>query len=189
MTIKSIEELITQANTNLPDNITQLISAADVRQLFIDFLDSVGPGYGVMNLVGPSAKAVTTTPSKISPFTSVEEVTSGFYIGSAANAEITRLIASASIVGATDFITVTGSVNGPNNNNLTVEIYKDGAPTGIKMSVTCTGTSDNVGFNCVGLEYKAGADAVYDVRVSGPAANYNFTNVQFLAQSQPVRAY
>jgi hypothetical protein len=189
MTVKSIEELLIQADATIEDNTTGAISAADVRTMFKDFLDSIGPGYGVMNLTSLT-KALTATMSKLTPWTAVEETTAGFYVASAANGEITRLIASASLVGATDLITVTGSVNGPNNANVTLELYKDNAPTGIKTSVTCTGGGDNFGLNIVGLEYKAGADAVYDVRATSiPNSNCTFSGMQFLTQSQPVRAY
>ena len=50
MTIKSIEQLLLQADTTIEDNVTGAISAADVRTLIKDFLDTIGPGYGVMNL-------------------------------------------------------------------------------------------------------------------------------------------
>ncbi len=188
MTIKSIEQLLLQADTDLADNTTGQISAADVRTLIKDFLDTIGPSYGVMNLTA-LAKACTNVASAVSPWTAVEEQTAGYYTISVANGQITRLVTTAGLVGATDFVTCTGSVNGPNNSNLTLELYKNGAPTGIKQSVTCTGTSDNVGFNIVGLEYST-ADAVYELRaLSVPNGNHNFSNVQMLCQSQAVRAF
>jgi hypothetical protein len=190
MAIKSIVQLLAQADATIEDNNTQNITAADVRAMFKDFLDTMGPGYGVLVTPGTFPKACTAAPSIISPFTAVDEVTAGYFSASAANGQIDRLIASAGIAGATNFVTFTGSVNGPNNSNLTVEIYRDGVATGIKTSVTCTGLTDDVGLNMVGLDYKAGADAVFEIRASSiPNGNHNFSNMQFLIQSQPVRAY
>jgi hypothetical protein len=188
MTIKSIEQLLAQADATLADNVTGDISASDVRTLIKDFLDTIGPGYGVLNLTTLS-KACTATASVITPWTAVEEQTAGYYNISVANGQVTRLVTTAGLVGATDFIVATGSVNGPNNSQLTLELYKNGAPTGIKQSVTCAGTSDNVGFNLTGLEYTT-VDAVYELRASSvPNGNHNFSTVQLLCQSQAVRAF
>ena len=190
MSIKSIEQLLAQADATIEDNTTQNITAADVRAMFKDFLDTMGPGYGVLVLTGPSSKAVTNVPSILTPWTAVEEVTVGYFNASAANGTVTRLLATASIPGGTQQIQFSGSVNGSNNSNLTAEIYGNGVATGIKTSVTTTGATDNVGLNAVGLDYRAGADVVYDVRLSAiPSGNFNVSNLRFLFQSQPVRAY
>ncbi len=44
MTAKDFTALTTQATTTLADNVTRQVSAADVRQMVIDFLDSVNEG-------------------------------------------------------------------------------------------------------------------------------------------------
>ena len=190
MSIKSIEQLLAQADATIENNVTQNITATDVRTMFKDFLDTMGPGYGVLVTPGTTAKAVTNAPAVLTPFTSVEEVTAGYFNASAANGLITRLLATVGIPGGTQQIQFTGSVNGANNANLTAEVYANGIATGIKASVTTTGTTDNVGLNAVGLDYRAGPDVVYEVRLScTPNGNFNLSNLRFLIQSQPVRAY
>ena len=44
MARKSIVELIAQANADIPDNTTGLVSPADVRNLIIDFLNAIDSG-------------------------------------------------------------------------------------------------------------------------------------------------
>lgn len=184
-----MQELLAQAAATLPDNTVGDISAADVRQMITDFIDSVSPGYGVIQLT-TLAKATTATPSVLSPWTAVSNATATMFIGSAALGQVTRLIGTAGLAGATNFITLQGSVNGPNNSNVTLEIYKNGAPTGIKTSVTCTGSGDNVGINAAGLDYTASVDAVYEVRASSvPSNTHTFSNLALIVQAQPVRAY
>jgi len=188
MTIKSTNELLAQADATLPDNNTQLITPAAIRAMIKDFIDTVSPAYGGINITS-SLYAVTAAPAKLSPWTAITTQTAGYYAASAALGEVTRAIASASLAGATDFITIGGGVQGANNANLTLELYKDGLATGLKASVTCTGPTETVGFNIAGLQYKGGADAVYDLRANGPAGNYTLVNVAMIMQAQPVRSF
>lgn len=192
MTIKSVVQLLAQADATIEDNTTGAISAADVRSMIKDFLDSFSPAYGAIALAGPASKALTTTPSLLSPFSSSVAQTTGFYVNSVANGKITRSISAAGLAGATDFIVVSGTVSGANNANVVVELYKNGVPTGFKTSVTCSGTSDYQGFNLAAITYTANDasnDAAYDLYVSGPAGNFNFRDVTLLVQAQPVRSY
>lgn len=190
MTIKSIIELLAQADATLPDNNTQLISAADVRNMIKDFIDTMSPAYGAIQLVGPSAIALTPTPVKLSPFTNILYATAPYFQSSAANGQVSRQINAVGLTGATDFLVVTGGVNGPNNDNVTLEIYKNGVATGYKTSVTCSGGADVLGFNIAGISYTdAVAEAVYEVRANAPAGNFNFSNVALIVQAQPVRSF
>lgn len=188
MTIKSIVELLAEADANLPDNNTQLISAADVRQLIKNVCDTLSPAYGAITLES-LAKALTTTPSAISPFLTNVAATAGYYANSLANGRVARWIATAGIAGATDFFIVTGGVQGPNNNNVLLEVYKNGVATGYKTSVTCSGAGDTQGFNIAGISYTASVDAEYEVRASAPAGNYTFIDVTIIVQAQPVRSF
>lgn len=188
MTIKSIAELLAQADATLADNTVGDISAADVRTMIKDFLDTIAPAYGAMTLTGPSAELLSPTPAVIAPWTTNNVATPDYYLVSAANGQITRLIAAAGLAGGTDLITVSGGVNGANNSNVTVELFINGAASGIKSSVTCSGGTDIVGFNFAGLRYNA-VDTTYELRASGPAGTYNFSNVEMILQSQPVRSF
>jgi hypothetical protein len=188
MTIKSITQLLSQADADIPDNTTGLVEPADVRVLIKDFLDTMSPAYGAISLTS-QALTLSVSPLIVAPFSTNVRVTAGFYTSNLTNGTVTRLIASAGIAGATDFIIASGSISGPNNSNVRMEIFKDGVATGFVASVTCTGISDVQGFNVVGIAGKTGADAVYDLRASGPAGNYTFQSITLLAQAQPVRSF
>jgi hypothetical protein len=189
MTIKSLVELLAQADATLPDNVTQDITAADVRQMIKDFIDSITPGYGAFDLATQAITLNPTTPTLIGPGTTQLAATPAYYTVNLSAAQVTRLIASAGAAGATDFVIGTGTVSGQNNNNVTVTLFRDGVATPYTTSVTCSGANDNVGFNIAGILYKAGADAVYELRATAPAGSYTFKTTNLIVQSQPVRTF
>ncbi len=146
MTIKSIAELLAQADATLPDNTTQEISPADVRQMFRDFLDTIAPAYGVI-ACSSTTETLSATPQVLAPFTSALAAVAGYYTTNLTNGSVTRLVQTAGLAGATDFVVASGSVAGANNANVLVELYKNGVATGYKASVTCSGAGDEQGFN------------------------------------------
>jgi hypothetical protein len=189
VTIKSIVELLAQADTALADNTTGDITPSDIRTLIKDFLDTISPAYGAIACTS-STETLSATPQVIAPFTSALAAAAGYYTTNLTNGAVTRLIQTAGIAGATDFTIASGSVSGANNANVLVELYKNGAPTGYRCSVTCTGAGDAQGFNIAGLTYTASpGDAVFDLRATGPAGSYVFTNVTIVIQAQPVRSF
>jgi hypothetical protein len=185
MTIRSILELLAQADATIEDNTTQQISAADVRNLFKDFLDTMSPAYGAIQCTSV-AETLGATPQLIAPFTSQAAVTAGYFTSNLTNGSVTR---SSAVAGITDFIIASGSVAGGNNNNVVVEIFKGGVATGYKASVTCAGAGDAQAFNIAGITYTAAGTATYDIRATGPAGSYTFTDVSIIAQAQPVRSF
>lgn len=190
MTIKSIVELLAQADATLPDNSTQLISPADVRQMFKDFLDTISPAYGAIALAS-QAVALSATPTVIAPFASTIAATTGYYVNNLSAGSVTRQITAAGIAGATDFIAISGAVSGTNNASVVLTLYKNGVATPYTTSVTCTGVGDNQGFNISGVTYTGASagNAVYDLRATAPAGTYTFVDVTLLCQAQPVRSF
>lgn len=189
MTIKSIVELLAQADATLEDNTTGNITPSDIRAIIKDFLDTISPAYGAITC-SSDTETLSATPVVIAPFTSTLAAVTGYYVANLTNGTVTRQIASAGIAGATDFVLASGSVSGANNTNVLIELYKNGAPTGYKTSVTCSGAGDQQGFNIAGLTYSAApGDAVFDLRATGPAGSYVFTNVALVVQAQPVRSF
>jgi hypothetical protein len=189
MTIRSIVDLLAEVNAKINDNNVGDITPAELRQLFVDLLDTVSPAYGAIECSGDSI-STTATPQVVAPFTASINATAGYYTVNLTNGSVTRLIASASIAGATDFIIVDGAVEGGNNELVTLALYKNGAPTPYEVGVTCQGAGRPVGFNLAGITYTDGAtDAVYDVRVTGDAGNKVFSDVSLIVQAQPVRSF
>lgn len=189
MTIKSIVQLLAQADADIPDNTTGLVEPSDVRVLIKDFLDTISPAYGSI-LAASAVVALTTTPARIAPFSSTVAATAGYYSANLTNGEVTRAIATAGLAGATDFIIVQGDVAYANGVDVTIELFKNGVATGFKTTVTGRGAANKVSFNLAALSYTATVDAVFDVRASSSAANSaTFTDVVVLAQAQPVRSF
>jgi hypothetical protein len=189
MTIKSMNELLAQADATIQDNATGDITAAEVRTMIKDLIDTLSPAYGAISCAS-DVIVLTATPVAIAPFTSTAAATPGFYTTNLTAGTVTRLVQSASLAGATDIIVVDGECAGPNNNLVTIHLYKNGAPTGFEMSVTCLGAGRPVSYNFVGLVYSASpGDAVYDIRVSGDAASVTFLNTDVLFQANPVRSF
>jgi hypothetical protein len=189
MTIKSIELLLSQAATTLADNTTGAISASDVRDMVIDFIDSIAPAYGAIHCTSVSV-SVTATPQVIAPFTSNIEVTSSYFTTNLSAGQVTRLVGSAGLPSALDFIVVNGSVAAGNNSSITVALFKNGSPTLYAVTVTGRGSANPVAFNLAGLALTDGAGAaVYELRVSGETTTADITNLALIAQAQPVRSY
>lgn len=186
MSIKSILELLAQADANLPDNNTQLITAADVRDLIKDFLDTMSPGYGAIRLTS-QVLALSAVPVSIKPFVTDVVATAGYFTNNLTNGSVTRL--GAALGGTLDFVIISGSVSGGNNNNVTVDLYRNGVATGYRCSVTCSGAGDRVGFNLAAITSIEAADSVYDLRAVAPAGNYTFTDMVLVAQAQPRRTF
>jgi hypothetical protein len=190
MTIKSILELLAQADATIEDNTTGNITPSDVRAMFKDFLDTMSPAYGVLRATNPVAFNVPASPpAAFKPFAEIVASTAGFFNCSAANGVVTRLIASAGIAGASSIVLISGEVAGTNNDNVNLEVFKNGVATGWRTSAVCQGTGEFVGFNIAGFVFDTGADVDYELRVSGTAGSKDFRNMVMLFQAQPVRSF
>jgi hypothetical protein len=185
MTIKSIIELLAQADATLPDNTTQEISAADVRQMVKDIVDTMSPGYGVGRIVTASIP-LTLTPTKITPFAS-SDTTTGYFTANAAQGTLTRTLGG--VAGSTVQTIASGQIAGNNGNEVTVTLFINGTATPFRQTVTTSGSSNRIGFNIAGLSYVGPADAVFELRASAPSGTYTFEDVIFIVQAQPVRNF
>lgn len=185
MTIKSILELLAQADATLPDNTAQEISAADVRDMVKNIIDTMSPGHGVARIV-TQAITLGPTPTKLTPFASTD-TTPGYFTANAAAGTLTRTLNG--VAGSTVQTLVSGQIAGNNGNEVTLTLYVNGAPTAFRQTVSTSGAANRVAFNIAALNYIAGADGVFDVRASAPAGTYTFENFVFITQAQPVRSF
>lgn len=185
MTIRSILELVAQANATLVDNTQGDISADDVRNLIVDFLETMSPAYGVIGMTSDVVN-LTATPQVLAPWTAILSETVGYYVCNLTNGTVTRSRQGAA--GCTDFIIFDGEVEGPVNDIVRIHLYKNGAPTGYYTDVTCQGTARPIGFNVSAITYSDN-DPVYDIRVSGDTGNKTFTDFRLICQAQPVRSF
>ena len=185
MTAKSMLELLAQADATLPDNTTQEITAADVRNMIKDFIDSVTPGYGVVQIVSQALTLNATTPTPLAPASSTN-TTPTIFAASAAQGSVQRTLNG--VAGSTIQIIASGDISGNNGNEVTVRLFQDGNPTNFVQTVSTTGAANNNGFNIAAIVYVAN-DAVFDLRAVAPAGTYTFRNVSLVAQAQPVRSF
>jgi hypothetical protein len=191
MTERSIIELRNEAQTIFADNVVGDITASDLRNWVTDLLDTMTVAYAAAERT-PSAFNVTTTPQKITPWTTQNALTAGFYTISLATGIITRLITSIAIAGGSDLIIVDGNVDGGSGDTITFMLYKNGVATGYTISVTTTGAGEPIGFNLAALVYTSGSDAAYELYVVAPSAGDTGTyNIDFniIVQRQPVRSF
>lgn len=186
MTIRSIVQLLVQADVTIEDNITGAISASDVRSMIKDFLDTINPAYGVISCTSV-VESLTATPLAIAPFTSAPEVNVAYFTSNLTNGSVTRVLGG--LAGATVRITINGDVEGGNNAGVTIELFRNGVATGFKTTVSTRGATNPVSFNIAGLTYNA-VDAILDVRATtDTAGSFTFLNVLLLCENVPVSAY
>jgi len=188
MTIKSMLELLAQADATLPDNTTQEISAGDVRQIIKDFVDSVTPGYGAIQVTTPVVLNLTTTPQVIAPFDAIVTATPGFFTANLSAGSVTRALGG--VAGSTLLFAVSGFLSGPNNADTIIRLFKNGAPTSFVVGASSSGAANTTAFNLAAFDY-TDVDATYDLRASVPAgtATITFDEIVLIAQTNPVRSF
>lgn len=182
MTRKSITDLYNQAIATVEDNTTGNISPADVRQMFLDILDTIRPSYGgtAIDATGVS-KAVTTA---FSPFVweTLVDTGSADWNSSAASGSAYR-----SNGPATTRVTFNADVVAPNNMVVTFTLFKNGVATPWSVSNTSTSSTDVQAMAMGALDYEAGADINYQIQVKGSVnGNIVISNALFMVENVPV---
>jgi len=185
MTRRTIEDLIAQANTSLPDNNQGAIKPADVRGMILDFLDTVTPMYGGLHILSSSV-ALDTTPIPLVFQDSMASFPPEWSTDPALG-QLSRQLGS--VQAMTSRFTINGDVDGAAAGDLLSEIYRNGVPTGWRSLVaTVRGIGKPVTFVIDAIDYVT-ADAMYELRVSTSVPGvYNFSNVQFIGVNIPVRS-
>jgi hypothetical protein len=175
--------LATSANL-LVDNTIGLISPADIRQVFTDLVNAIRPAYAILSQSAPVVQALTTTPNPL--------VCSAGAVGPVIDFVLTPATCNASRTdpGVTRF-EFTADVQGSSNTTrlVTFHLYRNGAPTNWKQSVSLTTSTLLVSVTFPALEY-INAPANYQMKVFCDA-NYNvtFSNVEFLCETVAVWDY
>jgi hypothetical protein len=182
---RTISDLLAQANTTLPDNILQEITAADVRDMIKDVIDTFKPGFGAVGNPLTTLVALGITPVVI-PYTQLLAVT----------AEYTAVIASGTVrrnaLGlptVNDRITFFADVACPDGNEVVFSLYRDGlqVPGGMTVSGRGLGNIAAGSFSILSGTAIVG-DPVYEVRaakISGGADNVELSNVRLILEVIP----
>jgi hypothetical protein len=183
----SIQLLIAEANAEIPDNASQLVTPAKVRTLFQNILETLAPAYGALAKAGPALAVLGAVPALINAWTTLIRQTAPEWSVNLAAGTAQRVLGTT--LAALSRITANGSVEGPNGANVTATLFKNGAATPFSVSVNCTGVGDPVSFNLTGLSYDILA-TTFDLRVStNNPGNYTFTNLVLICENVPVDAF
>jgi hypothetical protein len=175
----TVTQLNAEADALLPDNTTQQISPADVRNVLKHMLSTLRLSVTTMrrdtNLVLPLSPTLQTIkPWSVNPYSDPPESVANLTTG-----QITKQVTSLGNAKAMDRITFYIGVAGTAGVELTFILYRNGAATDIigRVSTDGAGNVRNAALSGV-LEHTD--DSVYEVKVSSTnTANYTFTNGTF----------
>jgi len=182
---KTMIALLDQADTTLPNNTAQQITAADVRQMIKDVIDSFAPGYGAMQNLLVTLAALGLTP-RVVPYTSVLVATPEFTCVPASGT-ITRL--GGGLPSTVNRVSFYADVAAPTGNEVVFSLFRDGVdiPGGTTVSAQGAGNVVQAAFS-VGTTASDGLDHVYDIRaskISGGADDVELSNVRFIMEYVP----
>lgn len=188
MTIRSIDELLDQADASFPDNNALFITPALLRDFVKDTVETLATAYGSIVLSTPLVMALTTTPAVVKPFQTALVLTSGMFAADLPNGAVSRLLAG--IPKTATIFVVGGSISASGGLDVEVRLFKNGVATAFFQHVSASGLTNTEPFN-FGAYDVADVDAVYDLRaklLSG-SGNVTFNQVSFSAYSTPVRSF
>ena len=182
---KSITALLAQANTTLPNNATQEITAADVRDMVKDITDTFAPGYAAAAIAALLMPALGAVPAVVTYNTQL--VLTADYIVNLAAGQITRV--SNGLNPTFNRVSFYSGVAAPNGNEVLFQLYRDGVaiPGGVGVSAQGAGNIVAASFSIP----TAAADAlnhVYEVRaskISGGIDDVTLSNVRFIFEYVP----
>jgi hypothetical protein len=184
MTRRTIVQLIQQANASLPDNQSAEIGPADVRNMVVDFLDTVTPMYGGLTATSKVIN-LTTTPQIVT----FDSIVASFPPEWVANIAGTLQRSLGSLPGMTSRFTVGSFVEGPQGSEVRLQLYRNGAALPWIVEETMEGPTKSVGINLVALDAVYTQDATYSLMASTPTgtASVTFREMLFIGENVPVR--
>ena len=180
---KSIAELTAQAIASFPDNNTGAITPALLRTFCEDFLHAIAPAYGVCQKTAPQTVSLGTTPLAIA-YTTATSSDINQLTASAPNGKISRT------ERGTSTINFTMDVECQANRFITATLYKNGAATLWRQTVTGAGIGNPVSLSLTAVDY-ADPAAEYEVRLSAEVAATStiISNGALLLEVDPVNSY
>jgi hypothetical protein len=183
---KTIVELEAQARATIEDNTAGAISAADVRNMFLEFLQTMKPASARISLTTPLVMQLTTTPKVIKPYTTIDYIDTPEFVATIVNGSVTRILSNSTSVRTS--IIVSGTLEAPSGNDVTVELRRNGVAIGFSAINTGRGTGNYVPFDFGAygpISTVAGEYALY--AYAKATANVTFSNVSLLLEKIPVR--
>lgn len=185
MTRKTMAALIAQANATIEDNITGNISAADVRSLFKDLIDTVTPGFGAVGRATQTLVSLGVAQQVVTYDTPL-----------AVTADFTAVLASGTVQRnsfglptVNNRVTFFAQVDCAAGNEVSFTLFRDGVsvPGGCTVSGQGGGNPVEGSFSIINSTPIAG-DPVYKVmasKITGAAANVILTEVRLILEVVP----
>lgn len=180
---KSIVELTAQAIASFPDNVTGAITPALLRTMIEDFLHAIAPAYGVCQKTSPQTVSLGLTPVAI-VYDSAQSSDINQLTASAATGRITRS------EHGTSTINFTMDIECQANRFITATLFKNGAATPWRQTVTGAGTGNPIAMSMTAIDY-ADPAAEYEVRMAAEVAATStiISNGALLLGVDPVNSY
>lgn len=180
---KSIQELRDQAAATIESNVAGAVSAADVRSMFLDFLNAIQPAYGLLTIANTKNQTVNITPSLLT-FLEAQDSDSSQTTSTFANGRIARS------ERGTSRLSFNCDIETSNGRFVTFTIYKDGVATPWSVTANGGGAGNPVACSLVGLDY-ADPAATYTVMVSAEvnATVVTFSKTVFALEVVPVNTF
>lgn len=186
MARKFLNTIRSEVQTLLADNTTGNISAAEMRQVIVDTLDSTyeSSAYVVSNAASPGT-VVTATPAIIpmaSPVSSSAEPT--WLLANAINRQVSVL---APAVGFAVSAIVEATIEAANNDVIEFAIFQNGVATRWTAEATGRGAGRPASISLGGI--LIGSVGTIDLRVSSPAGStVNFLTSSMIVSVRPTNA-
>ena len=186
MARRSMVELHDEAQTAFADNTTGAITPTILRSFVTDFVDTMAPAYGAIDITTPQVKALTTTNQILNNYTDIA-ATAGTFTTTPASGNVTQVLNGRP--GCSTRFTFSCDVQGANNADVTFTIYINGNPTTFAVTTTITGATNFSAVSLTGLVYQT-LDTVVSVFVrSSAAGNFTINNALLLCEYVPVNSY
>jgi hypothetical protein len=185
MSRKTMLALLAQADTTIEDNTTQAITAADVRNMIKDVVDSFCPGYGIASSATVTLTALGLTPVVIVYDTQLS-ATADYTIALAAGT-ITRL--AHGLPSTVNRISFYADVSAPAGDEVVFSLHRDALdiPGGVTVSGQGGGNIAQAALS-IATSAEDALDHAYDIRATkttGGADNVVLTNVRFIVEIIP----
>jgi hypothetical protein len=174
-----------QADATIEDNITGAISAADVRNMIKDVLDTLTPGFGAVGRATQTLTALGPTQQVVT-YDTLLAVTADF----TANLALGTVQRNAlGLPTVNNRVTFFAQVDCPAGNEVSFTLFRDGVsvPGGCTISGQGNGNPVEGSFAIINSTPIAG-DPVYKVmasKISGAAANVVLTEVRLILEVVP----
>ena len=186
MARRSLAELNAEAQTSFADNNTGAITPALLRTFVTDFVDTMAPAYGAIQINTPQIKSLTTVDQLLDGYTDYNS-TAGTFLNAPATGEVTQVLNGRP--GCSTRFTFSCDVQGGNNADVTFTVYVNGSPTTFAVTASTSGTGNYNSISLVGLTYQT-TDTVVSIRVKANAAgSFTFNNAALICEYVPVNSY